>query len=1525
MEAFPSRFLTFLETREQRLLSWGFYDVSFTIGEIESLVAAEGDAELTAQWQELVDDGWSMADFIDEMSRANLVFAADGSQSRFRTRFAETIRLTARLRQMFNENQWATGPNLVSDIKLHLKPRKYPRRDQPANECWSSIKEYAEIPQFQQVLFERLASSATGDRLSFSAFQKRSFAHILSKYNAPGVSGSVVCAGTGAGKTKGFYVPAILGAASELGEKPFTKIIAIYPRNVLLADQFREALSEVLKLNQTLAEQGLRPFRLGALLGSTPYKNWFESSHQNESRKLVEKFAGWRARGNGDFVIPYLRSPLDADAELVWRQSDRKVGRSCLYRIDGNASTPEVPNGMLALTREELMESPPDILFLSLEMLNRELGNPKWSKTFGIREKNFTPRLLLLDEVHSYEGIHGAQVAWVLRRWRHATKSSKLHVVGLSATLKGAEDHLARVAAVKSSEIVEFRPNHDELKEESVEYNVVVKGDPASGTSLLSTSIQCGMLLARCLTPANYIPNTFDLDIEPERMFAKKVFGFTDNLDVVNRWLSDMTDAERRRLARHRLHPAHQNTPPNPAPSNDEINRRQQLGQIWDLPRRLGFNLTSPLRVGRCSSQDPGLASNDDLVIATSSLEVGFDDPQVGAVMQHKRPMSIASFIQRKGRAGRTRGSRPWTMVVLSDYGGDRLAFQQAERLFEPELDELNLPYQNQYVLRIQAVFFLIDWLGRRVGRDAPFNYLRRPASGYSHTESAQNRTREVLEDFLNQGVEWQAFREDAMKLFGGALCGPRKWLSEAQVDSLFWELPRPLLRQVVPCLLRKLEQEWRCADPRKEHEVENRGISYPLPEFLPSATFAELDVAETRISFVTNNNRPQDDEFLDVSQVLVESCPGRASKRFSTRAGDPGFWHEHSTSLVGGQNQVAARTLYANSLDLGTYDGIRVSQPVSVVESHYPGDILDSSYASWNWKNSFRPFGSGYDVPVFSIAPWKDVVDSTTAFLHRDQSGIDITRFADSFDFEIRNQQGNQTIGTCDLRGESPDGQNTWPEGVGFHRRVDGIQVKMNLEHLEQAPELPVHLMARFRSEYYLHVLKTTEALPPEVNGFLREWIWQTSLAMLTATSLANDCSLEEAQQRLSDVRLAAANRVIEAIFHVRDPNLHGEEGRLVENIREIWRNADYVRLIEQLESLLWQNLSADFNNWVRSRYVATLAQGFRVACTATDLEINDNDLFVDVIESDSDISIYLSEKQSGGLGVIEKIVQRLSTDPNRFHNGMRFVLGHCQREQTTNYLRSIVDQVQSNPELVDSFRTVRSARGFSSLERAKDELQQSLSRNGFDKTRERFVSLMSNILKPGSTPQTDSLIRDINNCWHEAEAQLQVGIDPRVYAYTVLRDDNFQPQIAAHFQQLNGQVAATPAQLYCATERFLLPVCPDSCPECLIAFNRYNDFGIPSRELANLWLGLHTPTIRITDANSEWRTEVADGIVESGLIAIEFAASISEDVIRQLNELFANEIEVGILFHPVSIQRVEKSGSCWTVTLQLKDLTHG
>jgi hypothetical protein len=88
---------------------------------------------------------------------------------------------------------------------------------------------------------------------------------------------------------------------------------------------------------------------------------------------------------------------------------------------------------------------------------------------------------------------------------------------------------------------------------------------------------------------------------------------------------------------------------------------------------------------------------------------------------------------------------------------------------------------------------------------------------------------------------------------------------------------------------------------------------------------------------------------------------------------------------------------------------------------------------------------------------------------------------------------------------------------------------------------------------------------------------------------------------------------------------------------------------------------------------------------------------------------------------------------------------------------------------------------------------------------------------------------------------------------------------------------------------------------------------------------LGLNTVTLEIADPCDDWPSLVRSGIVSNGMFAIRFASIHATKVMSRLNVLFSLEVEVGILFHPISIQRIEKDGSHWIITLQLKDLIHG
>jgi hypothetical protein len=1520
IQTFAGELLTLIERREARLLGWGFYTVRHTIAEIERAIQDEAPASLRDAWEELSDQGESVPAFVQRLERAGLLFLVPGTSDAYRTRFAEGVRLTANLRQRFSDRDWASGPRLVSDIKIDLTPRTYPRRDRSSSAVWSTLNPYCQGPQraLLESCFEALTRGRDGRPLNFSGFQERAFAHIFQKYGEVGASGSVVSAGTGSGKTKAFYIPAFLRVASELSGAPFTKIIAIYPRNVLLADQLREAVSESLKLRPVLERAGLRPIRIGALLGTTPWNSWFSPPTGGQRRPDYH----WARRGNGA-IVPYLTSPEDGRSELIWRDSDRQENRTRLYR-EGQ-TTPDVPEGILSLTREQLIESPPDILFLSLEMLNREMGNPQWHRTFGIRQGAQAPRMLLLDEVHAYEGAHGAQVAWVLRRWRHWSQARSLHVVGLSATLANATEHVTRVAGLPAGQVVEFAPvpgtiSPGEMESEGVEYNIAVKGDPGAGASLLSTSIQTGMLLTRLLTPRGQADSTPDEEIKPEVFYRRKVFGFSDNLDSINRWFSNMFDAESNlRLPRLRL-PLDRRPPPSvPA---DVAQRMEVEGQLWNLPAQLGHDLSQPLVVTRCSSQDPGADVNSDMIIATSSLEVGFDDPNVGAMLHHKRPGSMASFIQRKGRAGRTRGSRPWTVVVLSDYGADRLAFQSAETLFRPEVASLFLPISNPFVLRVQAALFLVDWIGHRVGGSiSPYQYLGKPRAD---SAAARQSAIRLLRGILELGQTWQQFRREFLRFYISYSGSKDPEFANSQIDDILWQEPRPLLTQAIPALLRKLETEWTRADGSGR---EDDGADRPMPKFIPRATFLDLDVSEAELRLENFRNIQREPASMPISQMLRESCPGKASKRFATVPNEPGYWHAFSPQLRAGANTASVRQLFPENILLDIVDGVRIYQPDAANLVHRPNPIADSSNSSWRWEKIGSGMGQAARLPVLLEAPWNEVFSDAQAFLHADNGWIELIRYARTCQYEIRTTQPpQQTRGRLTLESAIEDGSSI-PEAVGFRIQADGLRFALRDEHLQASNTLSPQSIARLRPEYLVHCLKNSDALRDTINAFQADWLAQISVAMLTDYALRNSVTLEEAQADLMGSRRLAARQVLETIFQSRGVLASGQpaDPRLKQILLDLWANPVVEQEVIRLEALLWQPLGSDFFGWARECYVATLAQAVRSAACAMSDQVTEEDLAVDVIRSEGHTSITVTELSSGGLGQIEAITREIKKNPRRFLDGLEYSLRTCARGEVAADLNTVanaaVEQARSSGNLSAAFSSWRNASGFAEQEDAARALRGAIEECGIVPRRQIAVGVAMKLLRPGTSTATDRLIVGLNRSWRRRSQRLGIQVPFRSFAYLAASFNPLRRRLDAIFLEAGATASPSDSQVYAQVQQLLHETCSDSCSECLDGSPFETDYRKPSKAIALEWLRLAVEEVEATSPG--WLEQARTILRRSGRVIVLAPVQLGS-FIGGLVEAVNQELDRGGLFIPVAVYEVQRGDGFTRVGLRTRDFAN-
>ena len=352
---------------------------------------------------------------------------------------------------------------------------------------------------------------------------------------------------------------------------------------------------------------------------------------------------------------------------------------------------------------------------------------------------------------------------------------------------------------------------------------------------------------------------------------------------------------------------------------------------------------------------------------------------------------------------------RPWTVVVLSDYGGDRWAFQQPERLFQPEIESIFLPVINPHVLRVQATYFLIDWIGRRINGESPFSYLKGPPCRREARETIR-----ILQDFLQQGSGMvqvpPGLRIDVFCYhLGEEAVFSLKWIS-----TLFSGMNRDLSCVLLFRFVTQTPGMFHFCRPEKSSDIEDKGAKHPLPGFLPSATFAELGISEVTLEFAIEGKEP---EVMGISRALFETCPGRVSKRFSIGAEEKGYWHHFSESLLGSPTSASVGDLFPQSLFLKHLGGVDIYQPQAIQLTPKPKNVIESSNAFWQWQSAFRHIGDGLDLPIFKGRSFQDVFKGSRAYLHRDQSGLEVVRYARSCSFEIRQQKQDPVTGWMDLR----------------------------------------------------------------------------------------------------------------------------------------------------------------------------------------------------------------------------------------------------------------------------------------------------------------------------------------------------------------------------------------------------------------------------------------------------------------------------------------------------------------------------
>ena len=811
------RLLNMLEDIEIARINFGVFEAWTSVAGLAAALNLPRDTVLTAS-SRLTAAGWVM-------------FAEGG---RLRSRMAELAREIRYVKQRFKRDDAAESPYLIRSLKLLVSDRDKPERNShPVAKTFERVA--LTVDETHAMTLRGLAATLSklwSETACLAGFQARGLEALSQAWCGNGPDTFVIAADTGSGKTEAAGLPLIAAAAADRlrGIRGVRAILA-YPRIRLATNQAQRLCKYLAALAR---EPGMPTVTLGLQIGAVP-ENFGTLSER-------EQKAGWRIADAGLLTFPFFGCPACGEDMFLSQGggengADRLSCGHCDWSFGGWVGS-----------KEGLRADPPALFLPTTDSLHQWMHDDRYGRIFGDDDGFAPPRTLLADEIHLYSHIHGAQVGYTLRRLAARAELNLDHhrpmvAIGMSATLGDPAD--AWGCLLNRQHVKTLTPTREEREPNprSREYyyfiqpEVESRGHDIAGAS---TTIQTLMCLSHGMRRRTGREGGF------------RSLVFLDSIDKVRRLHSAYDDAEtQRRLAAYRTR-KYPDDPATGAPREGCCGEPHGCdafrdGECWifaaqDTAQRCvrgrhhpGAPLQvvdQPIHAGTVGQVDKQI-KEADVIFATSSLEVGYDDPDITLVYQHYAPSNLASFIQRKGRGGRGEDDRPITAVTLSIYSGrDVWWFRKPERMIGSTGFGIPLNSENYFVRRGQILAATLDAFTR---------YNR--------------RTRQII----NPACPPKAAFDEAAA-FVERIFGPTPWRPYKDSLADLWSMAL----DTFPSAARS---PW-LGDLRKEID------------WIPTLLFDAINLPRLRVC-----TGPTTEKAEDISLVLPLIAPGNATRRFDVIA----------------------------------------------------------------------------------------------------------------------------------------------------------------------------------------------------------------------------------------------------------------------------------------------------------------------------------------------------------------------------------------------------------------------------------------------------------------------------------------------------------------------------------------------------------------------------------------------------------------------------------------------------------------
>ncbi|CDH48895.1 dead deah box helicase [Lichtheimia corymbifera JMRC:FSU:9682] len=299
----------------------------------------------------------------------------------------------------------------------------------------------------------------------------------------------------------------------------------------------------------------------------------------------------------------------------------------------------DTPSGQRAFIRDNA-----NIIFTNPDMLHHSiLPNGKRWKSFLC-----ALRFVVLDELHIYNGLFGANVAFImrrLRRWCHHYENDAVQFISCSATIRHADEHMKLVCGIDQVKLVE-QDGAPCGKKSFLVWNPPLVKRPGQNPNERRGSVAEGAQILEYLLSRNVRTIAF---CKVRKTCELLMMQLRDSLE------------------------------------------KQQRGDLLEkvMSYRGGY---LPMERRQIEKR----LFNGDLlaVVATNALELGVDIGSLDAVVMIGMPWTISALWQQSGRAGR-RNKDSLSMVITDHNPMDQHFARHPEELFEQPLDDIQFDVEN--------------------------------------------------------------------------------------------------------------------------------------------------------------------------------------------------------------------------------------------------------------------------------------------------------------------------------------------------------------------------------------------------------------------------------------------------------------------------------------------------------------------------------------------------------------------------------------------------------------------------------------------------------------------------------------------------------------------------------------------------------------------------------------------------------------------------------------------------------------